>query len=97
MDQVFAAGETFTSFSKVINPLIGQIADPSLLQLASSYKQKRGVLSLQITMLLLTMQNYGPEADGLESLMNDITESVNTILPEMLSVNHRIEDLLCGD
>jgi hypothetical protein len=86
MEQVDSAAHTFTSFPKITNPLIGQIADPKLLELVSSYTDRLGGLSTQITRLYQTLKVLGPKADGIEKLMNDIAESVNTILPETLAV-----------
>jgi hypothetical protein len=97
MEQVDAAAHTFTSFPKVINPLIEQIADPNLHELISSYNNKLGGLSTQITLLYRTLEASEPKSDGIEKLMNDIAESVNTILPETLAVNQRIENLLSCD
>lgn len=97
MEQVDAAKDTFTRFPQVINPLMGQIADPILRELISPYTIRLGGLATQTTLLYRTLERFGPKADGIEKLMNDIGESVNTLYPETLAVNKRIEDLLSGD
>ncbi|MDA0735098.1 MAG: hypothetical protein BZY73_05205 [SAR202 cluster bacterium Casp-Chloro-G3] len=94
--QIDAAGKTFTNSNQVIGPLIGQIADPKLLELVSSYYWNLGALTNQITMMLITVQT-GAGADNLESLIVEIDESIRRTIPEMLAVNRRIEELLSGD
>jgi hypothetical protein len=77
-----------TNFTEVVSPLIEQIADQVLLDLARSY------YDLIVELLSPIFQAMQADSDLTILLDNKNTVPVTTA---MLAVNRRIEELLCGD
>jgi hypothetical protein len=80
--------EPITNFKEMVSPLIGQIADQTLLDLARSYQD-------------LVVQVLSPIYEAIEA-GSDLTplldnKNVDPVTTAMLAVNRRIEELLCGD